>query len=462
LPLTPERVRAALADPASERPARKKRWWTELLAAVGAAGVAVVAFSPWQASIAPIPRPSADVYASATIERGRIIAAVGDCAVCHTAEGGAVNAGGRPVETPFGRIYSTNITPDMATGIGAWSYPAFERAMRQGISRDGHHLYPAFPYTAFTKMADADLQALYAYLQAQAPVRSETPPAAMRIPFGFRPAMALWNAMFLTRTAFAADPGQSELWNRGAYLAEAVGHCGACHTSRNLLGAERSGPGYDGAMIDGWEAPALGTATRSPLPWSEASLYDYLRTGNSASHGPALGPMKAVVDQLRTVPDSDVRAISAFIAALAPTGASGTDIDAQARAVEARSSALASVATGSGARTFAGACAVCHVPNAPTLLDAKPSLALNSNVHSDRPDNLVRTILDGVAGHGAFGRGAMPGFREHFNDRQTAGLVDYIRRTYAPDRAPWGDLEKTIARIRKQSAPPNEIIAKAR
>src|SRR4029077_15768673 len=152
----------------------------------------------------PIARPDASVYSATTIARGQQLAALGDCAVCHTSANGAINAGGRPLETPFGTIYSTNITPDVETGLGAWSYPAFERAMREGIHRDGRQLYPAFPYTHFAKTTDADLQALYAYLMAQEPVRVQNREPALAFPFNWRPLMAGWNALFHQAKTFEA------------------------------------------------------------------------------------------------------------------------------------------------------------------------------------------------------------------------------------------------------------------
>jgi len=212
-------------------------------AALIAAGVGVAAaMLPWR-SIAPIARPDPSTYSAATIARGQLLAALGDCAVCHTeVNGGAINAGGRAIETPFGTIYSTNITPDPETGIGAWSYPAFERAMREGIHRDGRHLYPAFPYPHFAKTTDADLQALYAYLMAQTPVRADAPENTLAFPFNLRPLMAGWNALFHRADVFEADPTKPAMWNRGAYLVEGLGHCGACHSPRNALGAEKQTP----------------------------------------------------------------------------------------------------------------------------------------------------------------------------------------------------------------------------
>ena len=218
-PFSGERIRLALAAQANpegtpRRGAARKRNWL-LAGATAAAGLFATAM-PWRAPIAPVAPPGAGFYSAATIERGRLVAAAGDCAVCHTAPNGARNAGGLALDTPFGTIYSTNITPDVETGIGNWSYAAFERAMRQGIHRDGRHLYPAFPYTAFAKTSDGDLQALYAYLMAAEPVRAKAPETALAFPYNLRPLMAGWNLLFHSPKPFEADPARSAQWNRGA------------------------------------------------------------------------------------------------------------------------------------------------------------------------------------------------------------------------------------------------------
>src|ERR1700733_1505308 len=258
-PFSPERIlaglrgqqtlhRDALPSPALA-PVHSNRWLNPFhtrrgvfatAAALVAGGIGIAtAVLPWR-SIAPIARPDASVFSAATIEHGRQLAALGDCATCHTSINGVLNAGGRPIETPFGTIYSTNIAPDGETGIGDWSYPAFERAIREGIHRDGRQLYPAFPYTHFTKSSDADLQALYAFLMAETPVRSENRAHALAFPFNWRPLLAGWNALFHNSEPFTPDPKQSAMWNRGAYLVEALGHCGGCHSPRNALGAEKT------------------------------------------------------------------------------------------------------------------------------------------------------------------------------------------------------------------------------
>src|SRR6266850_3615695 len=285
LPFTPERILAGLRgdQPAAQgtlpsykprdlasahthqNPFAKRRRALATVAALCAAALGVAAaVLPWR-SIAPIARPDASVFSAATIARGQQLAALGDCAVCHTvANGGAINVGGRAIETPFGTIYSTNITPDPETGIGAWSYPAFERAMREGIHRDGRHLYPAFPYNHFAKTTDADLQALYAYLMAQPAVRTVNRETSLAFPFNIRPLMAGWNALFHNSATFAPDATKSAAWNRGAYLVEGFGHCGACHSPRNALGAEKADAYLAGGFAEGWEAPPLTSLSHAP------------------------------------------------------------------------------------------------------------------------------------------------------------------------------------------------------
>lgn len=459
-PFTASRVRRALhdqADPlqgeAAGRPARRSgRSWLKVAALTAVAGTAAMAW-PWKGAIAPIQRPAANLYSAETIERGRLVAAAGDCAACHTAEGGRENAGGRAFETPFGTLYSTNLTPDEGTGIGRWSYAAFERAMRHGIGRDGRHLYPAFPYTAFAKVSDADMQALYAYLMAQPAVSAEAPANALSFPFNMRPLLAGWNALYHDPRPFEPTPTQSDLYNRGAYLAEGLGHCSACHTPRNAMGAERRGEhALAGAMVDGWEAPPLNRLSRSPIPWSEAALYDYLRHGESSLHGVASGPMAPVVAGLGELPEYDVRALAHYVAAQmgAPTGESETvQADAAAR--------IAAAQTGpanmeEGERLFEGACAACHMDtDAPAFSSAKTSLALNTNLYSEHPDNVIQSILSGIHAEHVPGVGNMPSFADSFSDSQVATLTAYLRARFAPDQAPWQDVTSRVATIRQHN-----------
>jgi nicotinate dehydrogenase subunit B len=433
-----------------ERPRPRRAWWTALAAAGAALAGVAVALLPWRAPLPLIDRPDLSVYSAAALARGRQLAAAGDCAACHTAPGGLPNAGGLAIDTPFGAIHSTNITPDAESGIGRWSYGAFERAMRQGIHQDGRQLYPAFPYTAFASMAEEDLQALYAYLMSQPAVAARTPPNTLAFPFSLRPLLAGWNALFLRQARFQADPARSAQWNRGAYLVEGVGHCGACHTPRNALGAEKAGRSWlAGGLVDGWEAPALTALSHAPVPWTEQELFRYLRTGFSPLHGVAAGPMAPVVREMAALPDEDVQSITHYLASANPPVPQAR-VQTRARELEARTAAPR---LGAGAGLFAGACAACHAVAAPPLFGVKPSLALNSNVHSAAPDNLINVILQGIAAPADPALGYMPGFAQSFSDAQVAELADYVRAQFAPDKAPWADtLERSRHLRRLQSA----------
>jgi len=450
-PFTPETIRAALADAQAEEAAarKKKRWRLGFFGAfaAGAAGwLGALTLAPQ--AIAPITPPLASAFSPERMARGKLLASLGNCAVCHTARNGVPNAGGKPLDTPFGTVYSTNITPDAQTGIGTWSLDAFVRAMRQGISRDGHHLYPAFPYTSFRNTSDDDLKALYAYLMAQTPVRSRPPETRLAFPFSVRPLMAAWNGLFLERTAFTADATQSAQWNRGAYLVNGLGHCGACHTPRNAFGAEKTGAAFmGGGLAEGWEAPALSTLSNAPVPWSEDELFSYLRQGHAPLHGVAAGPMAPVVSELAALPDSDIRAMAAYLASLNPLQANA-DPAALARQYE-QASAITGTPSGLGARLFDGACAACHhTGSGPQLFGAHPSLALNTNLHSATPDNLIRVILDGIGSPARPELGTMPAYRDSFNDAQIAELVTYLRQQFAGGKPAWQNVTASVARIR--------------
>ncbi len=457
LPFTPERIRAGL-EAAKQKPASSTLKRRGVIAGVAALCTAVVGLAatamPWRPAIAPIARPDASIYTAATIARGQQLAALGNCAVCHTDANGIANAGGSALETPFGLIYSTNITPDVETGIGAWSYPAFERSMREGIHRDGRHLYPAFPYNHFAKTTDADLQALYAYLMAQTPVRAVNRENALAFPFNLRPLMAGWNTLFHNPAVFEADPTQSPAWNRGAYLVESLGHCGACHTPRNAFGAERKAKAYlAGGTAEGWEAPPLTSLSHAPIPWSEDELFAYLRTGISRFHGVAAGPMAPIVKDLAAVPDNDIRAMAVYLASFNDTKITPAAQETLAAKLETITSVRAVTASTLGARIYDGACAVCHQIGGPILFGSNPSLALNSNVHSTSPDNLIQVVLQGIEQPVSSDLGYMPAFKGSLNDGQVAELIAYLRQQFAPDKAPWSDVTATVARIRQSGRP---------
>ena len=473
-PFTPEVVRAALNVPAipapstvpikppsaapalSDLPWPKRRSFvaTSIALAAGFVGL-FAALLGGRAAIAPIASAasvSPSIYTATTLERGRQLAALGNCAICHTTAGGATNAGGLAMQTPFGTVYSTNLTPDVETGIGGWSQAAFQRAMREGISRDGHYLYPAFPYTAFAKTSDDDLTTLYAYLMAQPAVKADTPPAQMRFPFNIRPLMAGWNALFHDASALHPQPAQSREWNRGAYLVNGLGHCGGCHTPRNALGAERGGKAYlAGAMVDGWEAPALTALSNAPVPWSADELYRYLRHGHTLHHGVAAGPMAPIVRELSALPDEDIRAMATYLGSFQAKTDNDDQAAAQSVVQQAAAAATQSSLTlpGSAQRLFNGACGACHHDgDGPRLLGINTPLALNTNLHSDRPDNLLQVILNGIQEPAGKDIGFMPAFKYSLSDTQIAELAIYMRQRYAPGKAAWRDLAEAVGRVR--------------
>ena len=455
LPTTPAAPAAApaLPQPLAEAPWPRRRNLKLGALAAGAFGV-LLGLLGWRSTIAPVAPAPASVYTAQTIENGRQLAALGNCAQCHTQDERTPLAGGLAMDTPFGTVYSTNITPDVQTGIGAWSFSAFQRAMREGIARDGHRLYPAFPYTAYTRMTDEDLTALYAWLMSQPPVRAEASSTQLKFPFSLRPLLAGWNALYLDAgPRQTTETTRSELWQRGEYLVNGVGHCGACHTPRNALGAEQGGAAFlGGAMVKGWEAPSLTARQPGPVPWTEQAFYDYLRRGHSPQHGAVGGPMAEVVRKLQDVPEADVRAMAHYLGSFG-SGATPAQAEQAAATAGAQGAQAAPTLLGPAQRLFEQACAACHHDGqGPRLLGVNVPLALNGNLHSDRPDNLLRTIIEGVQEPATQDIGFMPAFSQAFDDRQLIELAGYMRARFAPQRPAWSDLPEAVARVRASAS----------
>jgi mono/diheme cytochrome c family protein len=434
-------------------------------------------------------------FDAAQIALGARLAAVGDCIVCHSKAGSAPFAGGLALNTPFGTIYSTNITPDSETGIGNWTLPAFTRAMRKGVSRDGHLLYPAFPYVHFTHMSDADIGAVYAYLMSRDPVRATAPANKLIFPLNFRPLIAGWNLLYLhpgpqavedpaslaapadvaNTTASntpAAQTTENPQWQRGRYLVDGLGHCAACHTPLNLLGAEKSKLALQGGTIDGWDAPSLTALLHAPTPWTKAQLVSYLRSGLASEHGAAAGPMRAVTETLASASNEDVEAIAVYLLSLqAPVGAGSSAQSSrgaspmQAATPTATASPtpahqpdaphLAQAAALPGAALFTAACASCHSAAAPMSTNGdRPSLAQGTAVNADSPRNALRMILDGNGWQGSSSAHFMPSYAQLFTDAQIADLANYTRARFST-REPWPSLDAAaVARIRKESPQP--------
>ncbi|MGI4879295.1 MAG: c-type cytochrome [Janthinobacterium lividum] len=399
-----------------------------------------------RSSIAEVPTPTRTAFAAKDIERGRALALIGNCSSCHTAAGGRSFAGGVPIATQFGTLYGSNITPDQATGIGGWSRAAFVRAMREGVGRDGSHLYPAFPYDHFSRIADGDLAALYAYLMTRTPVRGRPPANRLIPPLGFRPLLAGWKLLFFRPAPFTADPRHDADWNHGAYLGEGLAHCGGCHSPRGVLGDEKRDHPYAGGWAEGWYAPPLNAASPAVRAWTVDRLDTYLRSGLSTTHAAAAGPMGEVAHNLSQVPDVDVRAIATYYAALL----AGARAARREPALADRKLA-ATRAHSEGAALFAGACAVCHEPGAPMMIAGRPPLQLGTHFHEATPRDLIQTIIHGVAppvgGRGPY----MPGFSGTLTDAQVAQVTAYLQARYGT--VGWGDLDKEVAKARKESQP---------
>jgi mono/diheme cytochrome c family protein len=425
-----------------------KRLLIGLLAALvgGIVGFGVFA---WRPAIGKITPPAASAFSPDLVARGEVLAGAGYCATCHTAKGGQPFAGGYAMKTGFGVIYSTNITPDAKTGIGTWSEAAFRRAMHQGVARDGSHLLPAFPYDHFTKLTDADVSALYAYMMTRPAVVAPDKRNGIPFPLNIRALQAGWKLLFFRPGRFEPDAAKSAEWNRGAYLAQGVSHCGACHTPRGALGAEKQDKAFAGAAIDDWIAPPLTGANPSPAPWDQAELVAYLRTGVSRYHGVAAGPMAPVVhDGLIKLPDADIQALAVYFADL--DGAAGrTSSLAPALQRAAKANQLnVGPQTDASARLYTAACASCHYNGTGQPNPLRPDLALNSAVNLDDPTNLIRVVLHGVSAKEGAPGVVMPGF-ERFSDAEVARLATYLRATRT-DKPAWPDLEKKVAAIRAQ------------
>jgi len=415
-------------------------------------GAAIAAFAViWRPAIAAIEPPTAQSFEPALVKRGRDLAAIGNCNDCHTVRGGKAYAGGLPVPTPFGTIYSSNITPDPDTGIGRWSEAAFQRAMRSGVDRGGHHLYPTFPYDHFTNVTDDDDRALYAFLMTRPAVHAPTPANNLAFPFNQRFVVAGWKLLFLHPGAYQADPAKGAEWNRGAYLVEGLAHCGACHTPRNALGAERSAASFSGGDVENWQAYAINANSPAPLPWDAEALYRYLRQGFDPDHGVARGPMAEVVSNLSAVPENDVHAIAVYTSSVfgAPTA------ERLRRANETRAqlkSPLARPAGGdnSGASIYAAACAPCHESGRPPPYGGV-NLALSTSLSASDPRNAANIILAGIRPVAGERSPIMPPFADSMTDAQISAVLTYLR-SRSGNHTAWSNVEQTVRDARRGEA----------
>lgn len=415
----------------------------------GAVAIIVIALFLviWKPPLPEINRPAASSFDPVQVQRGRVLAGIGNCMACHTASPQRPYAGGVAFDTPFGTLYATNITPHPSQGIGRWSRDAFVRAMREGVSRDGSHLFPAFPYTHFTRVTEADLDALYAYFMTREPVDYRAPENALEFPYDQRFLLAGWKMLFFDYGSGQSDPQRSGQWNRGAYLAEGLGHCTACHSPRNEFGAEVAEAAYDGAVVDNWYAPALNASQTVPVPWDEDSLYAYLRQGQSDYHGVAVGSMSEVVHQgLAQAPDADIRALAVYLKDLGGAPPAGKAAAIAASTIE-RVQGFSEGGRSRGEAIYVAACAACHynTPDQPSAL--RPELSLNSAITAPDPINLLRVTLEGIGIHEGTPGLVMPGFADALTDDDLISLANFLRRRQGSEPA-WDNLEARLNSLR--------------
>lgn len=376
-------------------------------------------------------KPGSAAEREAQIEKGKYLALAGNCASCHTAGDSGFMAGGLAFETPFGTIYSTNITPDAETGIGNWTGGEFLDSMRRGVRPDGEHLYPVFPYTAFTKVIDEDIDALFVYLKSIPAVRLEAPDNDISFPFNQRTLMSVWKAMFFDEGVYQSDDSKTAEWNRGAYMVEALAHCSACHSPRNILGAEdadqlMAGGIYtdkvQGGDLRPWSAPNLTSAPNGLELWSHEDVSAYLKTGQNV-YVETFGPMNEVVlNSTRHLSDDDVNAMAVYLKSL-PAHEYDPGPVADSRML------------GMGRTVYNLHCGTCHLPTGLGDVESAPRLAGGSLVvQASNPASMINVILYGPEHPDppfpTRRRNPMEEFQFLLTDDEVAAVATYIRSNW--------------------------------
>jgi mono/diheme cytochrome c family protein len=378
--------------------------------------------------------PSAEMIA-----HGKALVEAGDCNSCHTADPEKPFAGGKRIDTPFGVVYSPNLTPDRDTGIGSWSERDFHQALREGVAPDGSHYYPAFPYPYFTKLTRDDILAIRAYLATFEASRNTVRPPELWWPFNHRALMQLWNWLFFRPGIFEPDQSKSTEWNRGAYLVNGIAHCGDCHTPKNVFGADRRSRALSGGLVGGWFAPRLDGAARSGLKsWTVDDIVEYLQTGrNGRSHAGGL-MAEVVLNSTSKISDADVRAIAVYLK------------DLPAGPPEAAVTPPSQDEMRAGAAIYDRYCIACHEAEGLGTPRIYPPLPGNALLQSANPVSTLRVILDGaqsITTPRAPNKGSMPGYAKQFSDEEIAAVTNYIRNSWG-NAAPLVTVEQ-VAKARK-------------
>jgi mono/diheme cytochrome c family protein len=356
------------------------------------------------------------------IEHGRYLTILSDCGSCHTVPGGQPFAGGRVIETPFGDIAAPNITPDTETGIGSWSDEQFDAAIRKGLRRDGSHLYPAMPYNAYTRMSKEDVLAIRAYLSTLDPVRNTVVANMLPFPFDVRASVAMWNALYFSEGDYQRDPGQSAEWNRGAFIVDGPGHCGACHTPKTALGGDRLDRYLRGGYLQGWSAPDITNDRRVGLgAWSAEDLVAYLKSGHNRITA-ATGPMGEVISlSTARMTDADLNAISTYLKSLPGENDRPS------------SPAADNPAMASGGAIYRDQCSACHGLDGKGVAGLFPSVADSSMARSDDPTTSIRIVLRGARSIGTSAEptaSGMPSYGWQLDDNEIASVLTYVRNSW--------------------------------
>ncbi|WP_341930721.1 cytochrome c [Methyloversatilis discipulorum] len=385
---------------------------------------------------------AADEDRAALVARGEYLARAGNCMACHTAPGGTPWAGGRAMDTPFGTIYTSNLTPDPTTGLGQWTADDFWKALHEGRARDGRLLYPAFPYTSYTRVTRADADAIWAWLQTLPPVEQPNRPHALRFPYDTQAALLAWRALYFKPGVFVADATKSEDWNRGAYLVQGLGHCSACHAPRNALGASSDPDALAGGLmpVQNWYAPSLTSPHEAGVAdWAKDDIVALLRDGVSGNATVA-GPMAEVVfGSTQYLSAADLDAMAVYLQSLPVT-----------QSVKAESTGvLDELRRERGAQLYGEHCADCHGERGEGKPGIWPALAGNRAVTMDPPANTVRIVLGG--GYAPATRGnprpyGMPPFAAALSDDEVALVVSHIRGSWGNTAAPVSSLD--VQRLR--------------
>ncbi|HEX2789025.1 MAG TPA: cytochrome c [Steroidobacteraceae bacterium] len=370
----------------------------------------------------------AELATASPVARGQYLAQAADCESCHTQHGGQPFAGGRAFVLPFGTLYSPNITPDPATGIGNWSDDQFVRALHRGIAADGTRLYPAFPYAAYSYLSDSDVIAIKAYLFSLPVVRSVAPANTLAFPFNQRWLMAIWSWWFNANQRFRSNPAMSAQWNRGAYLAEALEHCGECHTPRNLLQGLNQRKKYAGAIIDGWRAYNITGSIDSGIgAWSDADLMQYLSNGHATGHGSAGGPMAEAVDlSIGHLTQGDIQALAAYVRTVPARASNDLPARLAGPAPAAHSQGVAVGIDRRGKEIFEGACVSCHAWTGISPLTPAATLTGARALNDPSAMNVVQIVLTGARRGSDPAAVFMPAFDGEYSDTEIAAVANYV------------------------------------